>query len=568
MITVAGSAVEDQGPTEHDGRDLEVLANVARLLATLSGQRQILTSVLDELERELGMIRGTIMLLSSDGNELFVEVAQDVPGDEGKDIRYSRGEGIVGTVLETGQAAIVPRISAEPRFVNRIHRRDDDQGGEGSFLCVPITLGSEVVGTLSVDLPSLEAEQLMQRARVLSIVASMIAFDVKSRRTEALHQQRLEAENLRLRNALEERFRPENIIGNSHAMRSVYLQIHQVAPADTTVLVRGESGTGKELVASAIHYSSPRGKKPFVKVNCAALSEGLLESELFGHEKGAFTGALYQRIEEAEGGTLFLDEIGDFSPSVQVKLLRVLQSHEFQRVGSNKTFLGNVRVIAATNQDLEQRMEAGLFRHDLYLPLGGHRLLLMDHSLDISAEICQKSLVEGSGGTNSQGWRDVECFARRRAANSRPTWLHAGRVAGGDYDHRHDHGPLASGRQPRPRDGAERALHQQPRATRQGDQPVSRYPRIPSLRNLAAADLGRAVALADVREPSVAPGLWIDAHFSAPVPGCADGLQPNQLDVRDTCRHRHCALDSGRRHHHRAIASGRRDQHHLDQVGV
>jgi Nif-specific regulatory protein len=369
MMTVAGSAVEDQGPPEHDGRDLEVLANVARLLATLSGQRQILTSVLDELERELGMIRGTIMLLSSDGNELFVEVAQDVPGDGGQQIRYSRGEGIVGTVLETGQAAIVPRISAEPRLVNRIHRRDDARSGEGSFLCVPITLGSEVVGTLSVDLPPLEAQRLVQRARVLSIVASMIAFDVKSRRTEALHQQRLEAENLRLRNALEERFRPENIIGNSHAMRSVYLQIHQVAPADTTVLVRGESGTGKELVASAIHYSSPRGKKPFVKVNCAALSEGLLESELFGHEKGAFTGALYQRIgriEEAEGGTLFLDEIGDFSPSVQVKLLRALQSHEFQRVGSNKTLLGNVRVIAATNQDLEQRMEAGLFRHDLY----------------------------------------------------------------------------------------------------------------------------------------------------------------------------------------------------------
>ncbi len=203
----------------------------------------------------------------------------------------------------------------------------------------------------------------------MGIVAGMIAFDVKVRRAEALQQQKLDAENLRLRSALEERFRPENIIGNSHLMRSVYLQIHQVAMADTTVLLRGESGTGKELVATAIHYGGPRSRKPFVKVNCAALSEGLLESELFGHEKGAFTGALYQRIgriEEAEGGTLFLDEIGDFSPAIQVKLLRSLQEREFERVGSNKTMSANVRVIAATNQDLEAQVETGVFRQDLY----------------------------------------------------------------------------------------------------------------------------------------------------------------------------------------------------------
>ena len=179
----------------------------------------------------------------------------------------------------------------------------------------------------------------------------------------------LEKENTRLRNELEDRFRPENIIGNSNAMREVYRAIHQVASSDTTALIRGESGTGKELVAHAIHYSSPRAKRPFIKVNCAALSQGLLESELFGHEKGAFTGALQSRagrIEEADGGTLFLDEIGDFSPATQVKLLRVLQEREFQRVGSNRDLKANVRIITATNRNLEEAVAAGAFRQDLY----------------------------------------------------------------------------------------------------------------------------------------------------------------------------------------------------------
>ncbi len=184
-----------------------------------------------------------------------------------------------------------------------------------------------------------------------------------------MRRQSLEAENLRLRDALQEQFRPENIIGNSHPMREVYLKITQVAASNTTVLIRGESGTGKELVASAIHYASPRATMPFVKVNCAALNENLLESELFGHEKGAFTGAFCTRagrLEEAEGGTLFLDEIGDFSPAIQVKLLRVLQEREYERVGSNRTQKADVRVIAATNQDVEARLSEGLFRQDFY----------------------------------------------------------------------------------------------------------------------------------------------------------------------------------------------------------
>jgi Nif-specific regulatory protein len=197
----------------------------------------------------------------------------------------------------------------------------------------------------------------------------MIANDVRIRREIALRKQKLEDENLRLRHELEDRFRPENIIGNSSAMRDVYRQIHQVADSDTTVLIRGESGTGKELVAHAVHYLSPRADKPFVRVNCAALNENLLESELFGHEKGAFTGAIQSRkgrIEETECGTLFLDEIGDFSSATQVKLLRVLQERQFERVGSNRTIKTNARILVATNRDLEKAIHDGTFRQDFY----------------------------------------------------------------------------------------------------------------------------------------------------------------------------------------------------------
>jgi Nif-specific regulatory protein len=389
------SEVINCAPTDGHERDLAVLASISRLLASQSGQRQMLGAVLEELEEKAGMLRGTIMLLSSDGSELVVEAASELSVPNHQELRYRRGEGIIGTVVQTGQPAIIPRISKEPRFTNRIYRRTDLAASDVSFLCVPIALGSEVVGTLSVDLPVLEWPFLEDRARLLGIVASMIAYDVKSRRMEALQREHLEAENLRLRSVLGEQFRPENIIGNSNAMREVYRKIHQVAVSDTTVLIRGESGTGKELVASAIHYTSPRSREPFIKVNCAALSENLLESELFGHEKGAFTGALYTRtgrLEEAEGGTLFLDEIGDFSPAIQVKLLRVIQEREYERVGSNKTVKANVRIIAATNQDLETRVEQGLFRQDLYYrinvfpiflpPLRERRddiLLLADH---------------------------------------------------------------------------------------------------------------------------------------------------------------------------------------------
>jgi Nif-specific regulatory protein len=339
----------------------------------------MLIEVLDVLERELDMQRGTIMLLEPDGTQLRVEAARNIGDEQAGEYSYRVGEGITGKVLETGEPSIIPRISEEPEFRDRIHQRKRTITHELSFICVPIVLGNEVLGTLSADMIYDKAATLEDKQQMLSVVAGMIANDAKARRTARLERQRLEEENLRLRDQLCEQLRPENLIGNSHVMRDIYIRINQVAHTDTTVLIRGESGTGKELVASAIHFGGGQNKKPFIKVNCAALNENLFESELFGHEKGAFTGASslrIGRIEEAKGGTLFLDEIGEFSPSIQIKLLRVLQEREFSRVGSNQILRADVRIIAATNRDLEAAVEARVFRQDLYYRINVFQIYL------------------------------------------------------------------------------------------------------------------------------------------------------------------------------------------------
>ena len=387
---------------------MSALYDIAGVLAERSGQSQTLHDIIQVLESQLGMMRCTVMLLAPDGQRLIIAATRSLSPSLVDKAHYQRGEGITGKVLSTGRALIVPSIAAEPEFRDRIHERSRRQVEDASFICVPIMLGAEVVGTLAADLPPSHRSWLDEAERTLTIVASMIGFDVRTRRAEREEYEVLQAENLRLRDALEERFRPENIVGNSRLMREVYMRIRRVAASQTTVLIRGETGTGKELVASAIHYSSPRSAGPYIRVNCAQLSENLLESELFGHEKGAFTGAVQRRIgriEEAEDGTLFLDEIGDFPPAIQVKLLRFLQEREFERVGSNETRQANVRVIAATNRDLEKAVADHSFRHDLYYrinifpidlpPLRERRddiLLLANHFVSKYSEQMGKSI--------------------------------------------------------------------------------------------------------------------------------------------------------------------------------
>ena len=349
--------------------ELEALYRISQNLARRTGQRQVLAEVLDILDSELGMSRGAIVLVSPDKRELAIEVAHKLPAGQRKTVRYRVGEGITGKVVQTGKPAVVPKVSEEPMFLDRLHKRRKVTKDEISFICVPIASGRQVIGALSADRVFDASASLVEDVRVLSIVAQMIADDAQTRRDAEAQRRQLEAENRRLRHELSGRFRPENIVGNSRAMRDLYQAIHQVAPSNTTVLLRGESGTGKELAAHAIHYASPRAGGPLVRVNTAALDENLLESELFGHEKGAFTGAIEMRkgrIEEAGGGTLFLDEIGDLSLTTQIKLLRFLQEKEFERVGSNRTRKANVRIITATHSDLEKAVEANQFRRDLY----------------------------------------------------------------------------------------------------------------------------------------------------------------------------------------------------------
>jgi Nif-specific regulatory protein len=246
------------------------------------------------------------------------------------------GEGITGRVVETGKPIVVPRVSREPAMLNRAARRAESDDQELSFVCVPILLNRRAVGALGVDLRYKAERDFESSVKFMGVVASMLATAVKIQRLIEEDKRRLVDENEHLRQELRDKYDFSNIIGTSGPVRQVYEQVAQVASTNTTVLIRGESGTGKELIAHAIHYNSLRAKKPFVKVSCAALPESLIEAELFGHEKGAFTGADQRkkgRFELDEGGTLFLDEIGDINLSTQVKLLRVLQEREFERVG-------------------------------------------------------------------------------------------------------------------------------------------------------------------------------------------------------------------------------------------
>ena len=352
---------------ERTAREMSTLMELSQVVSESAG----LAEVVETLATRLGMAYTTLTLRDRQTGEFRIEESHGLPTSSVEHTRYRAGEGIIGQVIQTQKPIIVPSIANEPRFLHRALDRKRLEGDDYSYICVPIKMGDdEVIGTLSAERPhELGKVDLDQDARVLSIISTMVALAVKLRQEGIKERERLAEENARLQ-SLARRHRPPKIIGSDDKkMRHVYDQISQVSASDTTVLIRGESGTGKELVAGAVHEASDRKNGPFIKVNCAALPESILESELFGHERGAFTGAVTARkgrFELAQGGTIFLDEVGDFSPATQVKLLRVLQEREFERLGGTKTVKVDIRVLAATNRDLEALVKAGMFREDLY----------------------------------------------------------------------------------------------------------------------------------------------------------------------------------------------------------
>ena len=358
-------------------KKLQFMLDISQSLQQGLELKQVVLNVLEKMSSHLGMLRGTITILNRETGQVEIDQAVGLSTEERARGRYQLGEGITGRVVKSGQPAVVSKITEAPLFLDRTKTRWREIEGprkctDISFICVPVKIGNDVIGALSADRLFDESVSLDEYLQLLTIIASLIAQAVKLRREVREREEALRDEKDRLNGELLLQFKPMRIIGNSSAMRQICALIAQVAPSNATVLITGESGTGKELVAEAIHQNSARLKMPFVKVNLAALPETLIESELFGHEKGAFTGAIARRsgrFEMAEGGTLFLDEIGELSQSIQVKLLRVLQEREYERVGGGEVLKADVRIVAATNRNLEELILDKRFREDLYYRL-------------------------------------------------------------------------------------------------------------------------------------------------------------------------------------------------------
>ncbi|MHB8165850.1 MAG: nif-specific transcriptional activator NifA [Sulfuricella sp.] len=346
---------------------LVTIYEISKILGSSLDLHKTLRGVLNLLSSHLHMQRSMVSLVQEDG-ELQVVAAVGLSTEEIRRGRFLIGEGVTGRILQSGMPAVIPDVAKEPLFLNRTGSRKSEEG-ELAFIGVPIKVGRRCIGVLGMDRAAGGAGRFQGDVRFLSMVANLIGQNVRLHQNVAAEREQLMQEKFRLQKELQGKFSLENVIGVSKRMQQVFADVHQAAPGKATILLRGESGTGKEAIARAIHYLSPRKDGPFIKLNCAALPESLLESELFGHEKGAFTGATADRkgrFEQAHGGTLFLDEIGDISASFQAKLLRVLQEREFERVGGNRTIRVDVRLITATNRNLEEMVSKGEFRADLY----------------------------------------------------------------------------------------------------------------------------------------------------------------------------------------------------------
>ncbi|MDR1524722.1 MAG: sigma 54-interacting transcriptional regulator [Tannerella sp.] len=346
--------------------DLNFLVDISNVIGHSEDIYKDVELVLEELCEYLNAQYSIITIVDRNYDRIMINSAFGLTAEEKKKGIYRIGEGVVGEVVSTEQPVVIPDIARSDKFLNRtgIAFQNDKPV---AFLCVPIIIKNEITGTLSIHKMHDGITDFSAEVKFLNIVGMLIGRNLSIRRKQIEELNELRKENKRLKGG--ELFKPVNIVGNSSLMRDLYNLIERVSSTGATVMIRGESGVGKELIAEAIHNASPRAGKPFVKVNCSALPENLIESELFGHEKGAFTGANVQhtgRFEMAAGGTIFLDEIGDIPLSMQVKLLRVIQQRQIERVGGNKTIDIDVRIITATNRNLENMIGEGAFRDDFY----------------------------------------------------------------------------------------------------------------------------------------------------------------------------------------------------------
>lgn len=395
--------------TSTQGLELLALHRITKLIGKAVDLETTLSSILKVLHDTMRMQRATLLLLDKLTQRLTIRASCGLTAEEELRGVYKPDEGVCGKIFQTRSPFVVPDIRSEPLFLNRTGARPTFGKEKLAFLGVPVLLHDVPVGVLSVDRLFGSDVSFEEDVRFLTVLATLIAQFITLHEEIERKEARLQEENRSLKAKLHGRHNGHYIIGHSKPMREVYSIIEKIAPSSVTVLLLGESGTGKELVARAVHESGSRRDQPFIKVNCAALPETLLESELFGHERGAFTGAHATRpgrFELASNGTIFLDEIGEMPLALQAKMLRVLQEKQFERIGGSKTFDVDVRIIAATNVGLEQAVERGTFRADLYyrlnvvpimLPPLRERMedipLLLNHFLSMSNERNGKKLL-------------------------------------------------------------------------------------------------------------------------------------------------------------------------------
>ncbi|BBA37329.1 Nif-specific regulatory protein NifA [Methylocaldum marinum] len=359
--------------------ELITLYEISKILSSSLDIHKTLREALNVLSSHMHLPRCMISLVQ-ENTDVHVIGAAGLSREEIARGQLRKGEGIVGKIIKTGIPIVLHDIADEPHFLNRTGSRDLSSGQKIAYIGIPIKAVGETIGVLGADRDMTTYHGYLEHdVRLLKMVANLVGQAIRLHQLVAAEREQRMKEQHRLQKAAAPVRGLVNVIGESQRMQEVFAEVERAAAVQSTVLLRGETGTGKEVIAHAIHHLSSRRKGPFVRVNCAALSETLLESELFGHEKGAFTGATQERkgrFEMAHGGTLFLDEIGDVSPNFQVKLLRVLQEREFERVGGNRPIQVDVRLIVATNRNLEEAVLKGEFRADLYFRINVISILL------------------------------------------------------------------------------------------------------------------------------------------------------------------------------------------------